>query len=182
MTENIRQVTENIYKCKKCYLHKNGKMVPYVGEYAKNILLLDFIKHDMDKCMDKFWELFKKMGLSKQEFVVMYTTQCMTKSSTRGGKIHTPPPSVSHREECRSWLFEFLCEFEDPKMLVMGNVAMEHITDTFDGIAELNSTVIKPKLCGHVIPCVLSVSPSYLRKFGPGEEMIKKSLGVFKNL
>lgn len=182
MTEKLRQVTEEIRQCENCNLHLNGKILPYVGEYARYILLLDFIKHDMDECMDKLWELFKKVGLSKQEFVVLYTTQCMTKSSRRRGKLHTPPPSMSHREECRPWLHEYLTRLEDPKMLVMGNVAMEHICDEFDGIVEKNATVTKPKMCRMVVPCVLSVSPSYLREWGKGYDMVKKSLEVFKNL
>ncbi len=182
LISNLHQLKEEILQCEKCDLYRNGKILPYIGEYAQYILLLDFIKHDMDDCMDSLWELFKKVGLSKQEFVVMYTTQCIIKSSNRGGKLHTSPPSKIHREECKKWLWSFIMKMENPKMLVMGNIAMEHVTGDFSGIVEKNATITKPKISGIIIPCVLSVGPSYLKKFGPGYSMVKKSLEVFKYL
>ena len=182
MTEKLRQLTQQVSQCENCNLYPNGRTLPDVGEHAKYILLLDHIKPDMEECMDKLWELFKKVGLSKQEFIVLYTTQCKTKTTKRRGQPHTPPPSRSHREECRLWLHEFLYELEEPKMLVMGNIAMEHICGEFNGIIEKNATVTKPKMTGIVVPCVLSVSPSYLREWGKGYDMVKKSLEVFKHL
>lgn len=180
--ENLRHMTEDIRQCECCNLHVNGKILPEVGEYAHSILLLDHPKEDMEECMDKFWEMFREVGLSRQEFIVMYTTQCKTKTTKRRGKLYTPPPSRSHREECRPWLHAFLTQIKKPRMLVMGNIAMEHVCGEFNGIVEKNATITKPKICGIVVPCVLSVSPSYLREYGKGHAMIKKSLGVFKNL
>lgn len=178
----FQELINGISHCKCCSLYENGKVLPEIGEYARYILLLDHHKPDMEECMDKFWELFKKVGLSRQEFVVLYTTQCKTKTTKRMGKVHSPPPSWSHREECKPWLHSFLVELKEPKMLVMGNIAMEHIGVGFDGIIEKNATITKPKICGIVVPCVLSVSPSYLRVWGKGEAMVKKSLEVFKHL
>lgn len=180
--DELCQVREDISQCKNCNLYVNGRILPEVGEYSSNILLLDHLKPDMEECMDKLWKLFKEVGLSRQEFVVMYTTQCKTKTTKRRGKVFTPPPSISYREECRPWLHEFITKIKKPRMLVMGNIAMEHVYGEFNGIVELNATIVKPKMCGIVVPCVLSVSPSYLRDFGKGYGMIKKSLEVFKYL
>jgi len=182
MTEKLRHITEKIHQCRKCPLCDNDKTLPYIGEYAKNIFLLDFIRHDAHDYMDKLWKLFKEVGLSKQEFIVIYTTQCMTKPTKRGGKIHTSPPAKIHREKCKLWLNEFVHALDKPKMLIMGNVAMEHVTNQFSGIVELNATTIKPKIEGVIVPCVLSVSPSYLKEWGEGYYMVKKSLEVFKHL
>ena len=178
----LLELVNGISQCKYCNLHENGRILPYVGEYATDILLLDHPKQGMEENMEKLWELFKEVGLSKQEFVVMHTTQCKTKTTKRMGKLHTSAPARSHREECRPWLHAFLQTMKKPRMLVMGNVAMEHVCGDFDGIVEKNDTIIKPKVCGIVVPSVLSVSPSYLTHRGKGRDMIKKSLEVFKHL
>jgi len=182
MTEELLQLTEDIRQCQNCNLHVNGKVLPEIGEYANSILLLDHIKPDMEECMEKFWEMFREVGLSRQEFIVMYTTQCKTKTSKRRGKLHCPAPSIAHREECRPWLHAFLKQIKKPRILVMGNIAMEQVGGEFNGIVEHNATIIKPKMCGIVVPCVLSVSPSYLREWGKGHAMVKKSLETFKHL
>ena len=64
MTKELRQLTEDIRQCECCNLHVNGKILPEVGEYANSILLLDHPKPDMEECMDKFWELFREVGLA----------------------------------------------------------------------------------------------------------------------
>jgi uracil-DNA glycosylase len=178
----LDEISDDIRNCECCNLHSNGRCVPVATEHTKYILLLDHLKIDMEENMMKLWELFKEVNLSREEFLVMHTTQCRTKTTRRMGKMYTPAPSRAHREECRPFLHAYLQTIRPEKMLVMGNVAMEHVGCGFDGIKQKNATVEKPKMFGMVVPCVLSVSPSYLTKGYKGHDMIKKSLEIFKYL
>lgn len=171
----------SVKKCEACSLHKNGHALVYWTEHSKYIMLMEQPLREEPDYMIKFWELFKEVGLSKQEFVILHTVQCRTDLSKRK-KHPTTIPSFKHRSECRQWFNSYVDFLEPPKMLVMGNVAMEHVCGDFDGIKEKNATVTKPKICGMIIPCVLSVSPNFLKKRGEGVKMLKKSLEVFKNL
>jgi len=179
---SLIELEEDVKHCTACNLHKNGKQLPYWTEHSQYILLMDVPVQGYPDYMDKFWELFREVGLSKQEFVVLHTVQCHTKMTKRMGKPHYTMPSRSHREECRPWLHAYLKELGRTKMLVMGNVPMEHMIGEFNGIKEKNATVVTPKMCGIPVPCVLSVSPSFLKNQRGGKELLKKSLVTFKNL
>ena len=179
---NIEDVIDDIVKCELCDISKNGKILPQSTEYLKYIILIDHLKINTLECMDIFWELFREVGLSKQESVLMYTTQCKNMITKRGGRKYIPPPSQFHREMCYKWFEKIVIAMNHPKILVMGNIAMEHVCGEFNGITEKNATIVKPKIGGLPVQCVLSVSPSYLGKHGKGHEMIKKSLEIFKHL
>jgi uracil-DNA glycosylase len=178
----LEDINIGIKNCDSCYLSNNkGREIPKFTEHAKYILLLEQPLRDRPEYLDTFWELFKKCGLSREEFVVLHTVQCHTQRSLKKGR-QSVMPSVAHREACKVWFHNYIKTLKPRKMLVMGNIPMEHVTGTFDGIVELNATVVKPKICGTVVPCVLSVSPNFLTYRGKGEGMIKDSLALFKHL
>lgn len=176
------ELENDIKHCTSCNLHTNGKQLPYWTEHSKYIMLMDVPVKDSPEYLDTFWELVKDVGLSRQEFVVLHTVQCHTKMTRRMGKPHYTMPSRSHREECRPWLHAYLQTMKPEKMILFGNIPMEHLIGEFDGIKEKNANVVTPKICGIPIPCVLSVSPSFLKSRGKGKEMLRKSLVTFKNL
>jgi len=180
MTKNISQVTEELSHCDHCYLKKNGVVLPEYTEHSKYIILMEQPLRGDREHVDKFWELARKVGVSRNEFLELNTVQCYTDKSKRKGRYNKP--SVAHREECRYWFNRYADIIEPEKILVMGNVAMETITGEFDGIVEKNGTVVRVNVAGLRTDCVLSVGTSYLQEFGPGYDMIKKSLGVFMNL
>ncbi len=179
---SLEELDNDLKHCECCYLCKNGKVLPEISEHTKYILLMEQPLRDRPEYLDKFWELFRDVGLSRQEFLILHTVQCYTDKSKRKGKHKSNMPSRSHREECRPWLHAYLQTLKPPKILVMGNVAMEHICGEFDGITEKNGSVVKPKMCGIVVPCVLSVSPNFLKWDGDGKKMLRKSLVTFKDL
>jgi uracil-DNA glycosylase family 4 len=179
---HLDRLTKDLKHCKSCYLHKNGMVLPEITEHSKYIMLMEQPLRDRPEYLDKFWELFRNVGLSRQEFVILHTVQCYTDKTKRKSKHKSTMPSRLHREECRPWLHAYIQTLRPEKMLVMGNIAMEHVCGEFDGITEKNATVTKPKMGGIITPCVLSVSPNFLKWDGDGKKMLRKSLVTFKDL
>jgi len=180
MTEELRSMTEELRKCDRCYLKKNGMFVPQFTEHSKHIILMEQPFREQPDHIEKFWDMARKIGVSRNEFLELHTVQCYTDKSRRKGKYTRP--STMHREECKYWFNRYFDALQPEKILVMGNVAMEFLTDDFDGIVEKNGTVVRVNINGLRTDCVLSVGTSYLKEFGPGLKMIQKSLEVFKHL
>lgn len=180
MVRNMRQLEQSIASCHLCVLCKNKKSLPQWSEHVKYVMMFEQPHREEPEYMEKFWELFKKAGLSRRDFAIIHTVQCHADLSKRKGR--TIMPAKEHRRSCSHWVDTFIGIIRPEKIIVFGNVAMEEICGVFSGITKDNGDVIKPKIGGYVYPTVLSVSPNFLKSGKNGEKMLKKSLDVFKNL
>jgi uracil-DNA glycosylase len=133
-------------------------------------------------CVKAFWKIATDYKLKEEQFMQVYTVQCKTPKSGRRGKRRPTIPSQIHRETCRGWVIDYLSAMKPKKMLAFGNVVMQELTGSFNGIIKKNATMIAPKYGGFVVPTVLSVSPAALQYKRDTEKLIRTSLKRFKEI
>jgi uracil-DNA glycosylase family 4 len=179
MIKDLLDLDIRVEKCNNCFIQRNGHNIPKWTEKTKYVMFTEFLYKNKPDFMIKFWELAGRMGLKEEHFLQIGTVQCSPDVNKRTKKYNRP--SHLHRTTCEIWFNEYLKVIKPKKMLAFGNFPMERLTGKIKGIAELNSTVIKPKINQVVVPTVLSLPPSILI-YPENEKLIKQSLKQFKEL
>lgn len=178
--ESLESLEEDVAKCKMCPLQHSQTHLPEWSINSKYLAVFDCPKPDTQH--DKFlWSEFEKLGIYRDEFLIIHTVQCSTGYNKRFKRMNKP--AKFHRHKCKPWVEEYINIIKPEKGICFGNIAMEMLTGKFSGINEKNSTLTDIRFGDIVIPFVISISPDALTFSGSlNQERLIQSLTKFGSL
>lgn len=179
-------LTENIPRCKKCAgLRKNGMAIPYWNMKSRYLCLTEAPgKEEVNQetplvgPAGEVWERgIKKVGLEREDFVLINSVQCRPILAGRNGK-----PTFKEIINCRFWVNKYVEVVQPERILAMGNYAVWALFGTGNTLGGIMAS--SGKFIGNYrnIPVWACIHPASLLYSQDNLSLFRKSLKNFKEV
>jgi len=180
----LKILDEYIQKCKKCpRLRPNGMAIPYWNIKSRYLALAEAPgKEEVEQKIpligpagDIFIKGIRKLGLKREDFVLLNSVQCRPVVGKRNGK-----PTCDEIINCRFWVNKYIEVSRPEKILAMGNYAVYSLFGTGNSLGGIMAS--SGKFIGDYkgIPVYACIHPASLLYHNDNKVLFKKSLKKFK--
>jgi len=180
----LKILDEYIQKCKKCpRLRSNGMAIPYWNIKSRYLALAEAPgKEEVEQktpligpAGDIFIKGIRKLGLKREDFVLLNSVQCRPVVGGRNGK-----PTCDEIINCRFWINKYIKVSKPEKILAMGNYAVYSLFGTGNSLGGIMAS--SGKFIGDYknIPVYACIHPASLLYHNDNLTLFRKSLNKFK--
>lgn len=180
----LKILTEHIPRCKKCLtLRSNGMAIPFwkpesrflgIAE-APGRVEVEAKTPLVGPAGDKWREEIERIGLTREDFVLLNSVQCRPVVSGRNGK-----PTFDEMINCWFWVKKYIESARPEKILAMGNYAVWSIFRTGSTLGGIMGS--SGKLIGTCcnVPVYACIHPASLLYSNDNLTIFRESLRKFK--